>query len=371
MMAETHTINLDDVRTAIQDLNPEKRANATLKLSRTIKNPKLSRADREFANRALEVISKDMSELVRRALAVTLKNSIFLPKSVLAQLITDIDSIAVPLITHSPLLNDEDLALIIQSGISGKIQAVAGRQDLSNRVMMSLIHSKDTDAIRRLAANDTLPISQDAAQAMVELYNEDDYIRAALIQRASMPMPVVEKLIAASADDIANNLYKRSDLTRPQSKQIGAETYERATTQLTNDNFSESTLKDLVNAIQANGRLTPELVLRAMGLGKIGLVHYAMAKLSGLSVRKTVLMLHDTGPFALHSLCIRAGMNEGQTTFMMEATRIYTDLEISGNSFSAIEFQQRMIERILTLPIKLEAQDESYFLAILDGLEKD
>jgi len=143
MLTDNQALNIDDVRTAIKDKSAEKRANATIRLARSVNNPRLSRQDRLFANRTLEVISNDVSELVRRALAVTLKNSTFLPLSVVKTLLDDIETIAVPLIAHSPLLDDEDLNKVIQSGVAGKIQAVSGRKSLSERIVFSLIQSGD------------------------------------------------------------------------------------------------------------------------------------------------------------------------------------------------------------------------------------
>jgi uncharacterized protein (DUF2336 family) len=105
-----------------------------------------------------------------------------------------------------------------------------------------------------------------------------------------------------------------------------------------------------------------------MGLGQIGMVHYGIAALAGLSVRKVVLMLHDTGPFALRGLCAKAGLDEAQSLFMSHAVKIYSDLEMLGEALSAEAFQTRMIERVLTMPKGLSDRDADYFLAILDGL---
>lgn len=362
-------IPIEDVRIAVADSDPEKRAYAAMRLAKTVQNPALTPKDRAYANRIVDVISQDVSALVRRALAITLKNSAFVPKSAFQRLIEDIDSIAVPLISHSPLLNDEDIHQVLNSGIAGKIRAVAARQNLSNRIVMSLIDFGDTEAARALVANDTVSLSEDAAQAMVETYREDDEIRHALLNRASMPMHVVEKLVAASADDIADRLQDKTDLSEQQARQVGQETHQRTMVSLPNEHFSEQTLKDLVSAMQAKGRLSPEIILRALGVGKMGLVHYGIAALSGLSVRKVVLMLHDSGPFALRSICERAGLSEHQTAFAKEAIRIYSDLEMTGNKLTATEFQRRMVERILTLPIILDESDQAYYLAILDNLE--
>ena len=369
MLLDNPAIDIEDVRIAIKHNNAEKRANATIRLSRSVKNPKLSREDRLFANKTLQIISNDVSELVRRALAVTLKNSTFLPRAVVKTLLEDIESVAVPLITHSPLLDDEDLKRVIQSGISGKIQAVSGRRALSERIVFSLIRSGDAKAVRKVAANDDITISETAAKAMVDVYREDDLIKSALMQRASMPMPVVEKLVAASADDIANRLITEKNLVVPHAQYIARQTYERTTTQLANDHFSENTLKQLVIAMNERRRLTPSLIMRAMGLGKIGLVHYGLAALAAINVRKAVLMFHDKHSFSLRSVCAKAGFTLNQTEFMLLALKAYKDLELSGKKLDARKFQLLMIERVLTLPIELNPDDKRYFLNILDGAD--
>lgn len=368
MVEDIERLKTEDVRQAVQDPDPEKRSHATMRLAKVIQDPELSQKDREYANRLLEIISEDVSELVRRSLAVTLRNSPFLPKPVVTRLIKDIESIAVPLIEHSPLLTEEDLVSVLKSGMAGKVRAVAARNNLSTRIILSLIGTGDPVTARQIAANDSLTLTDEAADAMIEAYKEDDFIRQAMLNRAAMPMRVVEKLVAASANDIADKLQSRADISEKNSKQIGQQTHERTLVQLTNDHFSEKTLSELVASLKANGRLTPELTLRAMGLGKVSLVHYCLASLAELSVRKVVLMLHDTGPFALRGLCAKAVFKDTQTRFMSEAIKLYSDIEISGEKLSATEFQTKMVERLLTLPIEMSDEDSEYFLAILDSL---
>jgi len=258
---------------------------------------------------------------------------------------------------------------LLSSGMAGKVRAVAARNNLSNRIILSLIETGDSSSVRQIAANDSLHLSDEAAEAMIETYRDDDIIRQSMLSRASMPMSVVEKLVAASAVDIADKLHSREDISKPRSNQIGRETHERTLVRLTNDHFSEKTLQDLVAALKANGRLSPELILRAMGLGKISLVHYSLAALADLTVRKVVLMLHDTGPFALSGLCAKAGFKASQTEFMREVLKLYRDIEMTGGKLTSNAFQMKMVERLLTLPIELSDADSDYFFGILDGLE--
>ncbi len=358
----------EDAKQALQAEDAEQRAYATMRLAQAFKTPELTASERAYAVGLLDVISQDVSELVRRALAVTLKNSRFLPLVVLQRLIADIESIAVPLIEHSPLLSEDDLRRVLESGVAGKVRAVSARTNLTHQIILTLIQTGDVGVARNIAANDSVELSEDAAEAMVEIYHEDDIIRAALLRRASMPMPVVEKLVAASADNIADRLEGREGVTRVQSQIIGQGTYHRTMAGLPNAHFKEKALQSLVETMQGQGRLIPDVILRAMGIGQMAFVHYALAACAGISVRKAVLMLHDTGPFALKGVCQKGGLSADQTLFMQFAIRLYTDLEQQGQSLTEEAFQTRLLERILTLPFMETSDTANYFANILDSL---
>jgi uncharacterized protein (DUF2336 family) len=363
-------LSAEDARLALKHKDPEQRAYATMRLAKSFKRPDLTASERAYAERLLDIISKDVSELVRRALAVTLKNSPFLPTVVLQRLTADIESIAVPVIEHSPLLTEDDLRRVLDSGLAGKVRAVSTRTDLTHHIILTLIQSGDAVAVRNIAANDSVTLSEDAAAAMADIYREDDEIRTAMMRRAAMPMAVVEKLVTASANDIVERLEAGEGLTRPQSRDIGQGTYQRTMTALPNAHFKEKALRDLVSAMQAQGRLTSDIILRAMGVGQMAFVHYGLAARADISVRKVVLMLHDTGPFALKGVCQKAGLNADQTLFMQFAIRLYTDLERQGQKVTEETFQMRLLERILTLPMMERSENADYFLNLLDSLSQ-
>ena len=67
------------IRQALQGETAERRANAVQKIGRDIRDATLSEADRAFATKLMDRICQDISDLVRRALAVTLRSSPHLP----------------------------------------------------------------------------------------------------------------------------------------------------------------------------------------------------------------------------------------------------------------------------------------------------
>ena len=128
------------IRKAVQGQTAEMRANAVQKIGRNIRAIELTEAERAFATKLMDRICLDVSDLVRRALSITLQNSRNLPRHIARALIEDIDSIAVPILASSPVLTDEDLIEVLKSSAADKIRAIAQRKTLSMHISLSLIH---------------------------------------------------------------------------------------------------------------------------------------------------------------------------------------------------------------------------------------
>ena len=102
-----------DVKEAVRHPDETVRATAAQRVCRDIRSKALSDAERDFAQKLLKHISEDSADMVRRALAVTLKNSPKLPHDIAVKLAADIESIAVPVLTHSPVFTDADLVEVL------------------------------------------------------------------------------------------------------------------------------------------------------------------------------------------------------------------------------------------------------------------
>ncbi|HVY03190.1 MAG TPA: DUF2336 domain-containing protein, partial [Caulobacterales bacterium] len=119
-----------DIRTLIKGPTEDDRALAAQKICRCIDGLRLSGEERAHAETILKMMAEDAAASVRRALAVTLKNSPRLPRALARKLADDIDSIALPILQHSPALSDEDLIEIVRSAPPTKQVAVAKREEL-------------------------------------------------------------------------------------------------------------------------------------------------------------------------------------------------------------------------------------------------
>jgi len=364
------SLKAEDVKNVVRHPDEAVRAIAAQRVCRDIRSKTLSDEERKFARKLLKHIAEDSAEMVRRALAVTLKNSPKLPRDVAVKLSGDIETIAVPVLTHSPVFTDDDLVDILKSKAAAKIIAVAKRVSVSDHVARAIIRFGDSRAVAEVAANDGALISEETASAMLDIYKNDDLIAQSMISRRDLPPKIVEKMITLVSEDVAVQLTKRHSIPVDLAIDLATRSRERATLDFIDQSWVSKDLKGLVARIHGEGRLTTSLLIRAICSGQMRFAEQALAILSGVSVQKAVLMIHDGGPFGLKALCLRAGLNENMAQIIRAAVTIYRDLEQSGLDYDRIYFQELMIERVLTLPFELPEIDQLWFLEKLDGFSE-
>src|SRR4051812_36746576 len=108
-MATTRAALTDeDIRTLVKGASADERAAAAQKLCHTIERTPLTDEERETAAEILRVMAADAAELVRRALATTLKSSPLLPRDVALKLARDVESVCLPVLAFSPVFTDDD-----------------------------------------------------------------------------------------------------------------------------------------------------------------------------------------------------------------------------------------------------------------------
>jgi len=329
----TKPITDEDIRVLVRHPDAERRAVIAQKVCRRVRDHDLTPGERRVANEVLGFIADDAASLVRRALAITLKNSPELPR---------------------------DLALKL---------AAEKRPAVSGSVVENIVRYGDSKAVAELAANDGADISPEAAKQMLDAYRDDDLIAQAFIRRRDLPIGIVEKLVARVSEEAAFELTKRHALPVELAIELASRARERATIDIIDQSTKTKDVALLARRLEEEGRLTPSLIIRAAGCGEMRFVEHALAVKANISHSKAALMVHDSGPFSLQALCKHAAISETSARVLRAACVIYRDLELSGVTYDRAYFRETMILRILTLPLSLDESDQLYFLEKLDGIE--
>ncbi|HBV12223.1 MAG TPA: hypothetical protein DEB60_03760, partial [Brevundimonas sp.] len=152
------------------------------------------------------VLAVDAAELVRRALAVTLKASSLMPRDVARRLAADVDSVALPVINCSPVFSDDDLIEIVRAGCALRQAAVASRPQVPRDVATVLAAEGRQEAVLALAANDNADLSEDALGVVVDRFGHASDVVSALAYRQVLPLSVTERLVGLAADAAREHL---------------------------------------------------------------------------------------------------------------------------------------------------------------------
>lgn len=364
------SLTQDDIRRLIRGDSAEERANAAHKICRRIDSVDLTGDDKDHADQVLELLASDTAVLVRRALAVTLRNSPKLPHDIALRLAKDVEAVAVPVLKNSPVLTDEDLVEIALAGSSDKQVAIAGRETLSEGLAEVIALYGSREAVETVAANDGAIFSDDAYDGVLKRFGDHDGVKGALISRRELPLHVTEKLVAMVTGELFDRLVNKHELPPQLAIEIASGVRERATLDLVEQAGLSSDPARFVQQLHLNGRLTPSLIMRALCLGHMGFVEYAMAELAGVPRSKAWLMIHDAGALGLKTVFERAGLPSGMFTAFRMAVDVYHKTELDGADGDRDRFRQRMVERVLTQFQAIPRSDLEYLLDKLNALDE-
>jgi len=358
----------NDIRTLIKGATADERAVAAHRLCRHIDRTDLTDEEREEAQQILRIMAADAAELVRRALAVTLKASPLVPRDVANQLARDIESIALPVLNFSPAFSDEDLADIVRLGGPVRQVAVAKRPALSQKVTGAIVEFGVEEAVGRACANENADFAPRSLERAVERFEKSEKVLAAIAFRQVLPLSVTERLVSLVSDQVREHLISHHAVSPETALAIALGARERATLDLVDQAGRAADMRAFVAYLHKMGRLTPSLMLRALAHGHMPFFEWAVAELAGVPHHRTWLMIHDAGELGLKAIYERAGLPARLLPAFRAGVDAFHSVEFDGADHDRARFQRRMLERFLTQPLNASRDDVDYLLDKLDRL---
>ncbi|MGE3303164.1 MAG: DUF2336 domain-containing protein [Hyphomonadaceae bacterium] len=356
-----------DIRALVKGAGDDERAAAAHKICHCVEHAPMSDSERAHAEAILRLMAEDTAESVRRALAVTLKNSPRLPRALAMKLADDIDSIALPILKHSPALSDEDLVAILRAAPPERQFAVATRDKLSEKVTGAVAAFADQRALEAALANDNARFDEAGLNTALQRMGDRPGVTGAMARRRELPVGVVEKLVALVTGEVFDYLVNHHEVPPQLAIDLASGARERATLDLVEQAGLQRDLERFVKQLSLHGRLTPSFIMRALCLGHVEFIEHAMGELAGLPHHRAWLMLHDSGALGLKAVFDRSGLPARLYPAFRAAIEVYHQIEREDRAFDRTDFRQRMIERVLTLFQTIPRDDLDYLLEKLDA----
>ncbi|HJV41180.1 pole-localized protein SpbR [Caulobacter sp.] len=355
-----------DIRMLVKGATLDERALAAHKLCRSIDRAMLGEEDRQVAHDILRVMATDAAELVRRAMAVTLKNSMVLPHDVAMRLARDVETVSLPIISFSPVFSDSDLAEIVRVGGPLRQLAVAKRPKLSSRITSLLVEQGGEEVVATACSNDNARFSEVGLQKALDRFARSEQVLRAVAYRAALPLSVTERLVDMVGDQLRDHILANHAISVERTMELIVDAKERATIDLVDQAGRASDPKAFAAHLHGAGRLSPSLLLRALAHGHMAFFEWGVAELAGVPHHRAWLMIHDAGPLGLTSICERAGLPPRLYSAFRAGVDAFHGLEADGGALDRERFQERMIQRFLTSSHATSREDSDYLLERMD-----
>lgn len=168
----------------------------------------------KFTLDVLTKLADDPSGAVRQALSDALQDSAHAPYSVVRRLAFDVDlTVAAPMLTHSPILGEQDLlAAVADAPATGAKSAIARRDGLPCIAADALARSRDATAIAVLLENRSAQIREETLDLILDQAPEQPSWHRPLVDRRDLSRGAVERLARFVAISLVEVLRDRPGL---------------------------------------------------------------------------------------------------------------------------------------------------------------
>ena len=368
-MATTRAALTDaDIRTLLKGASADERAASAMKLCQVMQHQPLTAEEQETAAEILRVMAGDAAELVRRAIAVTLKSSPLVPRDVAMRLARDVEAICVPMLNCSPAFTDEDLAKIVRLGGPVRQLAIARRPVLSRKVTDAIAEHGCERAVSAACANDNADFAEEALARVISRFDANERVLQAMAFRRVLPLSITETLVSLVSDAVREHLVAHHAVSPEAALTIATGAAERATVDLVDQAGRAEDVKGFVSHLHATQKLSASLLLRALAHGHMTFFEWGVAELSGVPHHRTWLMIHDAGPLGLRAIYERAGLPARLFPAFRAAVDTFHSMEFEGGTRDLDRFRQAMLQRFLTQPDSASREDVDYLLDKMDQL---
>lgn len=355
-----------DVERLLSDDSSESRTSLLEKISKIYNADLFQAREREIAEQVFRMLMKDVALRVRETLSERLKLNPKVPRDVILHLGNDVESVAIPVLKHSPVFSDADLVSIIErSPDMGKPLAISTREKVSTRVSDALVETQYAQVMLSLLKNEGAVIGDRSLEKIAEDFRNDAEMAEALAHQPKLPIAVVDRIITKVSSDIATQLRVKYKLQENDVAKDAAAAREDFMLRLLDANHTEEEVGALIEQMAVDGRLNPSMVMTALCRGQLMFFTNAMANFAKVPMANAKRLIEDRGEHGFAGLYKKSGLPES----MMEAIRLLLrcvqDMEHDSATPGTAHYANRLVERVIVASGNKQIEYLPYFIALI------
>lgn len=340
------------VERLLNDPSDSARSETAEVVGRLLNTESLSASERALANDIVSILSRDVAQTVREAVARSLRDCPLLPPSIARRLAEDVETVALPILMASEVLSESDLIELVRDGGLAKQLAIANRKTVPTAVSDALIETGRQPVIKTLLANPGAEIDAPALHRIIDGWAGDDEVARAMVERVHLPFTVQQRLVMTISQELCDLLVQRHALPADLISSFVRQGGEGALTRLVRTERTSREVEQLVSRLYAEKRLSATLILRALLEGDLQLFEAAVARLARVPARNARTVMYYGGMIGLRRLYDRTGLPSELFLAVRLGLEVAREFNAGENEVIRPEerpaFSSHVIERIVT-----------------------
>ncbi|MBT6094123.1 MAG: DUF2336 domain-containing protein [Rhodospirillaceae bacterium] len=312
-------------RLLAEDKNDRVRIELAGKIGKLI--PGLSKLENakvtDMAVEVLEILARDELPKVRAIIAEETKHLDYVPKEMIALLARDAEeSVSVPILEFSSLLNESELIQIIAGGIKGgALEAIARRKKVSEPISDAVVETGEVSAMIALLKNYSAEIGEKTMAAIGSAAMDVKEMHAPLVDRSNLSVSTMRRIASFVSASLVEKLIKKHKLGEDVEQELRYRARQRIDSGDIPDVEGDRLPADeRAEVMHKKGQLTEKAIQKAIEDGDIALVPHALKFLTEMRITNVKAMLASDNGKAVASIVWKAGFS--METAMMIQRRV-------------------------------------------------
>jgi uncharacterized protein (DUF2336 family) len=297
----------------------EKKIDITKKIADYYKGGGFNEEQMVMAAKIFGTLVKDTEVKVRKTLSEAIKDYPDIPHDIIMSLANDVQEVSLPVLQFSDVLTDSDLIEIVNSSEDAEKQkSISRREGVSGAVVEALIETNNADVVETLLDNKGADVSTKNYEHIVESFGDKENIMGSMVERASLPVSVVESLAHKISETIYNKLQEKHQDAFTRMGDIVKKSRDVATMQVIGLRSTDSEYYhfcQLMDKLKISDDLAP---IYALCMGNLNIFEVKIARLTQTPVLNIRTLLQDSSNKGFRVLYRRAELPKD----LFEATEV-------------------------------------------------
>jgi uncharacterized protein (DUF2336 family) len=273
-------------------------------------------------------VAFDLEQEVRVELANKLASEEAAPADLIRQLASDEISVAQPVLSQSPVLDENDLIKIAESKGQDHLFAITRRPDIGENLSDVLVNKGDDRVVKGLVENRAAQIAEHTMGKVAARAEVNPVLHKPLIDRPDLPAEVMRDMLSYVSEDLKNRILEQSNhVNSDKLKQILEDVGNTIASNAQLDKNVRSKPEFLIDQLERSGELNQEKLVELTKQRKLPEFMCGLARLAEIDMATARRVLMDRSGEGL--AIISKACNFEQTTYSAIINNIWPEAERS------------------------------------------